>query len=456
MNLEMFQYVDEIIEVYESKRDVYKLIADEIQSYFEKHVFDKSKYTFNIIYRLKTVNSIKEKLLRNSYISQYRSGERVLANFSDLIGLRIECKFIDDEPYVYNLLLELFTETTDGVYFSSPGMPQIKLNLASNQPQKQKNGFDIYKIDGRYELGGDPVRFELQIKALVNSFWGEVEHKIIYKNNSYLLADDLITDLMTSIKKSLTMIDSQLYVLYKRFRRDEEENRGENTIFAMERFISKTVYDAFSELMKEQLGFAIDFKESCDTVVRYILEQNDANDIDGCGRMMLSIIDTLNKIRSEDTRLDDQIELDEIPANDDFSRKMVATIRSMLNVNYKWHIYFLLLYKLEQRPAEMSISEFVTVFESSLLLQPALGMLSGFADYEDIVLCLMNCIADVIADEQRIEFLWMSANEHYTHAFEKICPVIAEKLAADEQWKDIRSDIEIKFKKLLSFSNFMR
>ena len=69
MNLEMFQYVDEIIEVYESKRDIYKLIADEIQGYFEKHVFDKSKYTFNIIYRLKTVESIKEKLLRNSYIS---------------------------------------------------------------------------------------------------------------------------------------------------------------------------------------------------------------------------------------------------------------------------------------------------------------------------------------------------------------------------------------------------
>ena len=109
MNLEMFQYVDEIIEVYESKRDIYKLIADEIQGYFEKHVFDKSKYTFNIIYRLKTVESIKEKLLRNSYISQYRSGEKVLANFSDLIGLRIECKFIDDEPYVYNLLLDVFT-----------------------------------------------------------------------------------------------------------------------------------------------------------------------------------------------------------------------------------------------------------------------------------------------------------------------------------------------------------
>ena len=456
MDLEMFQYVDEIIEVYESKRDVYKLIADEIQSYFEKHVFDKSKYTFNIIYRLKTVDSIKEKLLRNSYISQYRSGERVLANFSDLIGLRIECKFIDDEPYVYNLLLEVFSETTDGVYFCPPGMPQIKLNLASKQPQKQKNGFDIYKIDGRYELGGDPVRFELQIKALVNSFWGEVEHKIIYKNNSYLLADDLITDLMTSIKKSLTMIDSQLYVLYKRFRRDEEDNRSDNTIFAMERFISKTVYDTFSELMKEQLGLAIDFKDSCDTVIHYILEENDADDLDGCGRMMLRIIDTLNKVRSENTRLDDQTEIGEVSLGDAFSEKMLGTIRSMLNVNYKWHIYFLLLYKLEQRTPEESIADFIAHFRSELVLQPSLRMLAGFPEYEDIVLTLLDCVADVIAEEQKIEFLWLIWAEHFTQAFDEICPVIAEKLSSDESWAEIKHDICLQFKEKLSFSHFMR
>lgn len=46
MNLEMFQYVDEIIEVYESKRDIYKLIAmEKFRGYkiFERNVNLKHK-----------------------------------------------------------------------------------------------------------------------------------------------------------------------------------------------------------------------------------------------------------------------------------------------------------------------------------------------------------------------------------------------------------------------------
>ena len=454
MNLEMFQYVDEIIEVYESKREVYKLIADEIQSYFEKHVFDKSKYTFNIIYRLKTVDSIREKLLRNSYIAQYRNGERVLANFSDLIGLRIECKFIDDEPYVYQLLLEVFSETTDGVYFSAPGMSQIKLNLAAAQPQKQKNGFDIYKIDGRYELGGDSVRFELQIKALVNSFWGEVEHKIIYKNNSYLLADGLITDLMVSIKKSLTMIDSQLYVLYKRFRREEESTDNNNTAHAVERFISKTVYDEFADMMQEQIGFAIDFKESCDTIIRYILECNGADDLDGYGRVMLQLIETLGKIKEENTRLDAQLEVSGLVYGDYFSKTLLSTIKSVVNVNYKWHIYFLLLHKLEQRNINESIEAYISHFRSMILRMPALYNLKQYDCYEDIALDILGGVADVIATEQKIEFLGLTWENHYEDALNYICPIIAEEIEAGSIWGDIRVDMIETFKENISFSHF--
>ena len=456
MNLEMFQYVDEIIEVYESKRDIYKLIADEIQGYFEKHVFDKSKYTFNIIYRLKTVESIKEKLLRNSYISQYRSGEKVLANFSDLIGLRIECKFIDDEPYVYNLLLDVFTQTSDGVYYSAPGMPQIKLNLQAPQPQKQKNGFDIYKIDGRYELGGDSVRFELQIKALVNSFWGEVEHKIIYKNNSYLLGDGLIIDLMTSIKKSLTMIDSQLYVLYKRFRREEDVSKTDNNMFAIERFISKTVYDVFAEIMQEQLGFAIDFKESCDTVVHYIIDRNGASDLDGCGRVMLNIIETLNNIKTDDTRLDNQIEIDGLVYGDHFSKTMLSTIKSLINVNYKWHIYFLLLQKLERTTPEKSVDEFISTFRTMVLQTPSLNALADEDSYETIAIDLLDSIADTIAKEQQIELLGMSFAAHYSDALNEICPMIADRLGSGEAWQSMREDILEKYKEKISFYHFSR
>lgn len=456
MKLEMFQYIDEIIEVYESKHDVYKLIADEIQGYFEKHVFDKSKYTFNIIYRLKTVESIREKLLRNSYISQYRSGERVLQNFSDLIGLRIECKFIDDEPYVYNLLLDVFSETADGIYYSAPGMSQIELNLSAHQPQKQKNGFDIYKIDGRYNLGGNSVRFELQIKALVNSFWGEVEHKIIYKNNSYLIGDGLISDLMTSIKKSLTMIDSQLYVLYKRFRRDEVDIDTDKNMFAIERLISKTVYDAFAEIMTEQLGFAIDFKSSCDTIVHYILEQNGATDLDGYGRVMLDLIGTINLIKNEDTRLDDQIELEDITYLDDFSSSMLTTVKSLININYKWHVYFILLSKLERKTPLSSIDGFIAHFKAQLLKIEAFNCLKDKENFRSIAEDFINAVAEVIALEQRIEFLTLEWMTHYEEALGELCPTIALRIDNGEKWQDICIKALQIFKERISFKHFSR
>ena len=40
MNLEIFRHIDDVIELYEGKRDIYKLIAEEIQDFFEKNVFE--------------------------------------------------------------------------------------------------------------------------------------------------------------------------------------------------------------------------------------------------------------------------------------------------------------------------------------------------------------------------------------------------------------------------------
>ncbi len=191
---------------------------------------------------------MREKLIRNGYIDKYDAPEELLARFQDIIGFRIECKFIDDEEMVYELLTKLFDQTEDGEYFYNASMPKVRLKLDDEQPQKQKNGFDIYKIDGLYMLGKETLHFEVQIKALVNTFWGEIEHKIVYKNNAYLLADGLVTDLMVSIKKSLNMIDGQLFVLYNRFQRTEERVEGnqESTSRSVERFLAKMVCDTFA------------------------------------------------------------------------------------------------------------------------------------------------------------------------------------------------------------------
>jgi len=441
LNLEIFDYIDDIIELYDSKRDVYKLIAEEVKEYFENHVFQQSKYTLNLIYRIKSVESIREKLLRSSFISKYNTNEEILANFQDLLGFRIECKFIDDETYVWELLRAVFTETEDGVYYYDPILPKIKLKLSEDQPQKQKNGFDIYKIDGLYMLGKDSVRFELQIKALVNTFWGEIEHRIIYKNNSYLLGDSFVSDLMVSIKKSLNMIDSQLYVLYKRFKRAEGAEFEMNNARAIEQFISKMVYDTFAAMMNEQIGFTIDFKSSCDAVVRYIMEVNNAGDMEDYGRVMLNIFYTLNSFQEDAVRVDTQLEFErQIYYEDVFSANILETVLRLININYKWHLFFLVLFNIERGGNAADLESHICYYRNVILSNRSFALLDQLSseDANRIRFEMLGAISEVFREKQNIEYLCALGIKTIHRALNYTIPLTVAEIQNGKSWEEIR------------------
>jgi len=439
MNLELFKHIDDFIELYESKRDMYKLIIEEIVSFFEDTVFSESRYTLSMGSRLKSTDSIREKLLRNDYISKFRDAESILANFQDLIGLRIECKFIDDERYVYSLLPNIFTETDDNEYYYTRSYPRIKLKLSDPQPQKQKNGFDIYKIDGIYLLGKEPVRFELQIMALVNSFWGEIEHKIIYKNNTYLLSHNYVTDLMISIKKSLSMIDDQLHVLYSQFRRAEHQDIHENSVQSIERFISKMVYDVFSRLMKTQVGFTMDFRSSCDSVVRYIISKNNAANEEDYSHIMLKMFYVLNGIEERGMRVDSQFIFNSvIPFPDRFSKIILSTILDLVNSNYKWHIYFLMLFSLEWEDNEVSLEGFINYYKNHLLRNRSIMALQNFPEAEEIREDILAEVAEVFRSRQNIEFLTHEGLAITHRGINRVAESICEELASGKTWREIR------------------
>src|SRR5699024_8045081 len=115
-----------------------------------------------------------------------------------------------DERLIYEELMDQFTIPVGNGYYRCRDSEFIFLNLDEIQPQSQRNGFGIYKIDGYYEDVKGRINFELQIKSLVNVFWGEIDHRILYKNYNYLMTEDFFRDIMYSIKDNLTMIDRQL------------------------------------------------------------------------------------------------------------------------------------------------------------------------------------------------------------------------------------------------------
>jgi Region found in RelA / SpoT proteins. len=115
---------------------------------------------------------------------------------------------------IYHDIISLFNIEKENGYFTNPLNESIYLNLGEKQPQIQKNGFEIYKIDGKYIKNDISVNFELQIKSMVNIFWSDIEHKVLYKNYNYMIIEDFFRDIMSSIKDNLSMIDRQLMLIY--------------------------------------------------------------------------------------------------------------------------------------------------------------------------------------------------------------------------------------------------
>lgn len=349
--MDIFKYVDEVVDYYGTTRDVYKEVARELRHNLEEMIVQASKYSLTVSSRVKDPDSLREKLIRNSYYRIHTSKEEIIANVQDLIGLRIECKFTEDEAYVYSLFVELCPKTDDQIYFYNERYPKFRFKLSEPQPVKQKNGFDIYKIDGRYEDKEDGnnlrVNFEVQIKSMVNMFWGEVEHRIIYKNPSYFMMEQQVADTLSSVKANLDLVDHQLHKMYKQYKREytgQVYYRKEN----METILSKVIHDTFARKMRNELGFVVQFKETCDSIVDYLFIVNNAAQMEEYGRVMTEIFYLTSNLTKKEISFREPIALKhDIRTGSPFIDTVAVTIQRLVNVDFNWHLFFVILFQLE-------------------------------------------------------------------------------------------------------------
>ena len=241
MELKLFDFIEDVLATLEEMKPSLEIVSEEIEEFFEDFLEETKRGYISIESRVKSSKSLKEKIIRNHYYQKYDTKEMLFANVPDIIGIRLGCKFIEDEADIYKGLKKYFTEKheEDG-YFYSLRNPSVLLNFSGKQPQEQKNGMKIYRIDGKYITESTTINFEMQIKSLVNIFWSEIEHKIIYKNYNYVIEDKFYKDIMKSIKNSLTTIDQQLLLISNQF--NQEDNKKYATREEqLEKLISKII-----------------------------------------------------------------------------------------------------------------------------------------------------------------------------------------------------------------------
>ncbi len=160
-------------------------------------------YNYNIINniskRIKTPESIKNKLEKKNYEHNFRN---MIDKISDIAGIRITCPLKSDIYNVIDIIDELpefeIIETKD--YLSKP----------------KKSGYSGYHliIETPIEVEGKtvPVKVEIQIRTMAMDFWATNEHKMRYKSNKKLSIID--TKKLTAYAKIINILDDKIMEIY--------------------------------------------------------------------------------------------------------------------------------------------------------------------------------------------------------------------------------------------------
>lgn len=438
MELRIFEFIGKTADYIENMRSDLEAIKLELELYFQQILAGCDEGFINISSRIKETASLKEKIIRNSYYKNYDEPQQLIDNLSDLIGLRLECRFIDDEYKLYKLLMKYFTKVGEEGYYYNQFNPSVLLALAEKQPQTQRNGFTIYKIDGLYIKNGRRLRFELQIKSLVNLFWSEIEHKIIYKNDTYLLADGFLKDIMVTVKNIFTMLDNQLLILYKRFHSTttlSPAQQQEN----IRMLLSKSIFDIFAHKMREDIGFIVEFRSSCDLILDYILMKNQVGDAASYNHLMVDLLARLQDIASRPVEFNSEIVFERAPQlKGPLEERLGGTIASLINVDYRWHLFFTILFELEPGNNVEDFEHFITFLTNLFAASRPFHKLHKLF-HEDLAQnmerALLLKMADCFDAYQNIDFIHQDRINMIQKVFGEIVKFICMSVRNEKDWQ---------------------
>lgn len=435
MRLEIFDFIDDTIVLVDGMRDILEEGNRELEYFFEEKLLHLDN-VLNVSSRVKSSMSLKEKIFRNNFYLKYHSPEELIQSLSDLIGIRIECRFIEDEEEVYAKLFEIFNKPGENGCYYNEEKPNILLRLDEKQPQLQKNGFGIYKIDGKYIKDGRVIRFELQIKSLVNVFWGEVEHKVLYKNYKYLLTEELFKDVMYSLRENLSMVDRQLMILFNHLK-DMDETNIDRRREQLESILSKIIYEIYSEKTKEEFGFVVDYRKSCDVIVSYVLRKNGSKEPQSYDEVFLKVLGRLYKIRENEIYLDRHIEFERnIDYEDDFCKKIGESIVEIINKDFKWNLFFKMIFQMEVGSNAEEFEGFLIFlrnrFLNNLKTNEVLNTKFSQEEREEIIEYIMDLVADSFKNNREIEFI----NDDNIDCMNHKINITLNKVMNYEMWKE--------------------
>lgn len=156
----------------------------------------------NITCRIKTPDSIINKMKRKQYNLNYKS---LIENVQDIAGLRVVCQFKSDISKIISILEE------------DPNIDILEERDYINSPKK--SGYSGYHIIAQTPVNiGETfanVKIEIQIRTMAMDFWSCAEHKIKYKAKSRLSKAD--SRKMIKYAKLINRLDDKIMQINRKY-----------------------------------------------------------------------------------------------------------------------------------------------------------------------------------------------------------------------------------------------
>lgn len=367
MRLELFGLIDATMDLLSLQNPSFQYAEKKVKECFEEILRQAQMEYINIDSRIKSEASLKEKIIRNKYYLDCNSAQEVLEALPDLVGITIECRFISEENRIYHALLPFFN--IDRNEFNRCLIDgDLFLNCKTMQPQQQRNGFTIYRIDGYYAFNDRKVNFELQIKSLVHRFWSDIEHQVVYKNTQFLYNDSFMKKVLSSVHDSLEVVDHQLQIISHQMKIESQDNRD----FGMSEkgfkmFLAKSISDLYTLKMVDSVGFTTDFKKCSAILSQYIYIHDFVRSENPTMRMM-EYFEHFNLLKVCDIDFSEPIHFEDDYANPDpFCDTLGKYWQSIINIDYEWHVFFVMLFVIEPGNNIQDFTRFITVIKGMLV-----------------------------------------------------------------------------------------
>lgn len=162
-----------LINEYLNKKQLYRELGGVVYSLL-KTLIVNDVHTHQITYRIKTRESLSNKIVRKNY--KYSSLEEV----TDIVGFRVILFFEDDVSEVERIIRQEFLvdeiNSVDKMSLDTDkfGYRSLHFVVSMNNVRLQLPEYEKFRS----------IRFEIQVRSILQHSWAEIEHDIGYKGES--------------------------------------------------------------------------------------------------------------------------------------------------------------------------------------------------------------------------------------------------------------------------------